>query len=122
MTPGTASLGRGAESQLGLVSSRRALSPDGPLRHPPAPVDNALGPWLASVVSGTLGAGGSVTWQGSVDGGTTWFTLNDDTGAALTMAALNTNKPVKERPLLVRPNCTAGDGTTSLKCVLVIRK
>ena len=87
----------------------------------PVPITNALGPWLASVVSGTLGTGGSVTWQGSVDGGTTWFTLNDDTGTALTMAALNTNKPVKERPLLVRPNCTAGDGTTSLLCTLVTR-
>jgi len=88
----------------------------------PAPIDNATGPWLASLVSGTLGVGGSVTWQGSVDGGTTWWTLNDDTGAALTMAALNVNKPVKERPLLVRPNCTAGDGTTSLKCTLIARK
>jgi hypothetical protein len=88
----------------------------------PLPVSDALGPWLASVVSGVLGTGGSVTWQGSVDGGTTWFTLNDDTGAALTQTALNTNKPVKERPLLVRPNCTAGDGTTSLLCVLVTRR
>lgn len=88
----------------------------------PVPVSDALGPWLASVVSGTLGTGGSVTWQGSVDGGTTWFTLNDDTHTALTMAALNTNKPVLERPTLIRPNCTAGDGTTSLLCVLVTRR
>jgi hypothetical protein len=88
----------------------------------PVAVSDALGPWLASVVSGTLGAAGSVTWQGSVDGGTTWFTLNDDTHAALTMTTLNTNKPVLERPTLVRPNCTAGDGTTSLLCVLVTRR
>ena len=88
----------------------------------PAPISDALGPWLASVVSGTLGTGGSVTWEGSVDGGTTWFTMNDDTGAALTMTALNTNKPVKERPLLVRPHCTAGDGTTSLLCIFVYRR
>lgn len=88
----------------------------------PVPVTDALGPWLASVVSGTLGASGSVSWEGSVDGGTTWFTMNDDTGAALTMTALNTNKPVKERPLLVRPHCTAGDGTTSLLCVFVYRR
>src|SRR5438105_15411691 len=85
----------------------------------PVSISDALGPWLASVVSGTLGVGGSVTWQGSVDGGATWFTLNDDTGAALTMAALNVNKPVKERPLMVRPNCTAGDGTTSLNVSLL---
>src|SRR5437868_15344485 len=85
----------------------------------PVTVSGALGPWLASVVSGTLGVGGSVTWQGSVDGGTTWFTLNDDTHAALTMTALNTNKPVLERPLMVRPNCTAGDGTTSLNVSLL---
>lgn len=88
----------------------------------PVPISDAVSPWLASVVSGVLGAAGSVTWQGSVDGGTTWFTLNDDTGAALTMTALNTNKAVKERPLLVRPNCTAGDGTTSLLCSLVTRR
>jgi hypothetical protein len=88
----------------------------------PVPISDALGPWLASVISGTLGAAGSVTWQGSVDGGTTWFTLNDDAGAALTMTALNTNKLVKERPFLVRPNCTAGDGTTSLLCSLITRR
>ena|SRR5437660_6481779 len=88
----------------------------------PVPIDSALGPWLASLVSGVLGAAGSMKWEGSVDGGTTYFPLNDDTGAALTMTALNTNKPVKERPTLVRPNCTAGDGTTSLKCTLVVRK
>src|SRR5438270_13166634 len=88
----------------------------------PVSVSDAFGPWLASVVSGTLGVGGSVTWQGSADGGTTWFALSDDTGAALTMTALNVNKPVKERPLMVRPNCTAGDGTTSLLCSLVTRR
>lgn len=88
----------------------------------PLPVADGLQQWLASVVSGTLGVGGSVTWQGSVDNGATWFTLNDDSGAALTMTALNTNKLVKERPTLVRPNCTAGDGTTSLLCVLVTRR
>lgn len=88
----------------------------------PLPVSDGLQSWLASLVSGTLGAAGSVTWQGSVDGGTTWFTLNDDTHAALTMTALNTNKPVLERPTLVRPNCTAGDGTTSLLCSLVTRR
>lgn len=88
----------------------------------PVSVADGLQQWLASLVSGTLGVAGSVTWQGSVDGGTTWFTLNDDTHAALTMTALNTNKPVLERPLLIRPNCTGGDGTTSLLCSLITRR
>lgn len=88
----------------------------------PVVVSDAQGPWLASLVSGVLGVGGSMKWEGSVDGGTTWFPLNDDTHAALTMTALNTNKPVLERPLMVRPNCTAGDGTTSLLCSLVTRR
>jgi hypothetical protein len=88
----------------------------------PVPVADGLQQWLASVVSGTLGVGGSVTWQGSLDGGATWVTLNDDTGSALTMTSTGTMKVVKERPTMVRPNCTAGDGTTSLLCSLVTRR
>lgn len=88
----------------------------------PVPCTDASGPWLATLLSGTLGAGGNVRWEGSVDGGTTWFTLNDDAGAPLNMTALNTNKLVKERPTMVRPNVTAGDGTTSLTAVLVLRR
>lgn len=72
-------------------------------------------------VFGTFGAGGTLVWEGSLDGGTTWATLNDLGGTALshTSAAL---KGVREDPPLVRPRVTAGDGTTALTAILAIRK
>jgi hypothetical protein len=87
----------------------------------PVPVRDGLGQWLAVCNNGTLGAGGTLRWEGSVDGGTTWYTLSDDTGAALNQTAFGM-KVVKDRPLLVRPNVTAGDGTTSLTEILVTRR
>lgn len=72
-------------------------------------------------VLGTFGAGGTIVWEGSLDGGTTWATLNDLGGTALshTSAAL---KGVREDAPLIRPNVTAGDGTTSITAALAIRK
>jgi len=86
----------------------------------PFPIDDYFENVLA-YVNGTFGAGGNLRWEGSVDGGTTWVTLNDDTGAALNMTAVGF-KVVKEKPLLIRPNATAGDGTTALIPVLVLRR
>lgn len=76
---------------------------------------------MAQLTSGTIGAGGTVIWQGSIDGGTNWFPLNDQAGVAISMTALLATKMILERPLLVRPNVTAGDGTTSLVAMLVIQ-
>jgi hypothetical protein len=71
-------------------------------------------------VTGTLGAGGSVSIEGSNDAGTTYHILNDSRGEtnAMTFTALDTRR-VNERPLLSRPNVTAGDGTTNFTVTAV---
>lgn len=71
-------------------------------------------------VEGTFGTGGSVTIQGSNDGGTTWETLHDPLGAALTFTAAGL-KQVLEGVDQIRPTVTAGDGTTSLNISMVAR-
>jgi hypothetical protein len=88
----------------------------------PVAVSDALGQWLAALNNGTLGTGGNLRWEGSVDGGTTWATLTDDSTIALNMAAIPMAKVVREKPLMVRPNVTAGDGTTNLTAILVTRR
>src|SRR5579871_5058282 len=65
-------------------------------------------------VTGTFGAGGSVTLKGSNDG-TNYFALTDPQGNALTFTAAGA-KSVTELPRLIRPECTAGDGTTAIVC------
>lgn len=73
---------------------------------------------LVSILSGVLGAGGTITWQGSNDG-TTWFTLTSAIGApaAVTQNALNANTMIQEQCRFIRPNVTAGDGTTALVAI-----
>lgn len=70
---------------------------------------------LALILSGTLGAGGTVTWQGSLDN-VNWFALSSKIGtpAAVAQTALLTPAMIQERPIYIRPNVTAGDGTTTL--------
>lgn len=65
-------------------------------------------------VTGTFGAGGSVSLKGSNDGGTTWVVLTDPQGNALTFTAAGL-EAISEMTFMVRPEVTAGDGTTSLK-------
>lgn len=70
---------------------------------------------------GTLGAGGNCRWEGSFDNAT-WFTMNSDIGApaAANQVALSAPTMLKERPRWVRPNISAGDGTTSLVPMLAV--
>lgn len=75
---------------------------------------------VAIQMTGTLGAGGSVVWEGSNDK-SVWATLNNAQGTALTLTALGIKQCV-ERPLWMRPRCTAGDGTTSLVVTALIRR
>jgi hypothetical protein len=74
---------------------------------------------LVVQVLGTFGVGGSVTIEGSSDGGTTWVTCFDNrgTGSALTFTA-NALRSINEVPNLIRPNVTAGDGTTNLTVII----
>lgn len=71
-------------------------------------------------VTGTMGAGGSVAIQGSLDG-TNWFTLKDPFGGALTFSAAG-GAQVTELVLRIRPIVTAGDVTTSIDVVMVSRR
>ena len=63
-------------------------------------------------VVGTFGAGGTCVVQGSNDG-TNWATLTDPDGTNLSFTASGLEL-VRENPRYIRPNVTAGDGTTSL--------
>jgi len=71
-------------------------------------------------VFGTFGAGGSVRIQGSLDGETTWAALNDVQGNALNISAAAIEK-IQETSASVRPLVTAGDGTTSLTVVMILK-
>ena len=71
-------------------------------------------------VTGTFGTGGSVTIQGSNDTGTTWATLTDPLGNALTFTAAGM-KQITELPYQIRPSVTAGDGTTAINVWLCMR-
>ena len=70
-------------------------------------------------VTGTFGAGGSVTLEGS-NNGTDWFALSKMAGGPATFTAAGGGQ-ILDNPLFVRPNVTAGDGTTSLTVTLCSR-
>jgi hypothetical protein len=61
-------------------------------------------------VTGTFGSGGSIELDGSNDG-FNWVKLSS---AALTSAGFFAALGANEKPKYIRPNCTAGDATTSL--------
>jgi hypothetical protein len=70
-------------------------------------------------VTGTFGTGGSCTIQGSNDG-TNWASLADPQGNALTFTSQKIEQAL-ELPRYVRPNVTAGDGTTNLTVTLCMK-
>lgn len=71
--------------------------------------------------TGTLGAAGALTIQGSNDGGTTYATLTDQSDNALVLTALKI-ETIMQGANLVRPQISAGDGTTSLTVIIVCRR
>jgi hypothetical protein len=71
-------------------------------------------------IGGTFGAGGTVVVEGSNDG-TTYFTLNDQANAAVTVSAAAL-KTIRDAPLFIRPRVTAGDGTTSITVTAAFQK
>lgn len=68
-------------------------------------------------VNGTFGAGGTVSIQGSNNGGTTWGTVHDPGGTALTLTD-GTLKTCLENPDMIRPSAV-GDGSTSLTVTVI---
>ncbi len=82
-----------------------------------APVDLARFPDKSVQSVGTFSTGGEVTLEGSYDGGTTWGSLHNAQGTALTMGVGATeNDPlvIAESPPLLRPSITGGDGSTDI--------
>jgi len=71
-------------------------------------------------VFGDFGAGGNVVIEGSLDGGTTWATLNDVQGNALNVSAAKIER-VQESTARIRPRVSAGDATTDLTVVMIIK-
>lgn len=71
------------------------------------------GDWFSAYfqVTGTFGAGGSVQMEGSNDG-VNWVILPG--AVALVAAGFFAPATAGVRPKFVRPNVTAGDGTTAL--------
>lgn len=68
--------------------------------------------------AGTWGAG-TVVWEGSNDGGTTWFTLTDAQTSAITKTA-NGLEQIVEVTELARPRATVA--VTSVVVSLVVRR
>lgn len=71
----------------------------------------AWGSWNDCTVQmiGTFAGSLGITMQGSLDGGTTWFTLTDLNNAAIVMTAVG-GKGIAEAVPLIRPLATAGSG------------
>lgn len=75
---------------------------------------------LNVTVEGTFGAGGTIVLKGSNDG-TNYYTLTDPQGNAISKTAAAT-EAVVETPRYIRPEVTAGDGSTSLQCRILARR
>lgn len=83
-----------------------------------APVEIAKYPDKTIQVVGDFGTGGTITMEGSNDGGTTWGVLHDPQGADF---AIQNNEPqvIAESPLQLRPDVSAGNGSTDLDVYVV---
>ncbi len=71
-------------------------------------------------VEGTFGAGGNAQIQGSNDG-VNWRALNDPQGTVLDITAAKI-EVLRDNPRCVRPNITAGDGTTAIAVTMYCRR
>lgn len=83
-----------------------------------APVSSVLTGDRCVQVSGTFG-GATITMQGSLDG-STWATLSDPTGTALTFTAAGL-KGISEAAKFIRPLLSGGSGS-SVTVRLFVRK
>ena len=70
-------------------------------------------------VTGTFG-GATVQIEGSNDG-STWATLTDPQGNALSFSSAKIEM-ISEATLVVRPKVTGGDGTTSINVHMLIKE
>jgi hypothetical protein len=73
-------------------------------------------------VYGTFGTGGSVQPEGSNDIDTataTFFTLRDPGGLPIAFTSAG-GKQILEHTYIIRPRCTAGDGTTAITVIMCL--
>ena len=82
-----------------------------------APQSNSTLPLKCFALTGTFGVGGSCRLMGSQDG-TTWMAVKDREGNAVVLTAAG-SRDVTENPRFMRPEVTAGDGTTALVASLI---
>lgn len=73
-------------------------------------------------IEGTFGAGGTIVLEGSNQAAATNFRTMTDPAANLLSLTAAGLKQVTEVTTWVRPNVTAGDGSTSLTVTLVARR
>ena len=69
-------------------------------------------------ITGTPGAGGSITITGSNDG-TNFVTLHDVYGVALSALVPGTLAQINESTSWIKPVVNSGDGTTAMNVILV---
>lgn len=89
-----------------------------------APVAMPEYPDRTAHITGTFGVGGSINLEGSNDLTTetpTYTVITDPQANAITKTAAAI-EAVLEAPYLIRPNVTAGDGTTSLVVKMLCRR
>lgn len=72
------------------------------------------------VVSGTFGAGGTATIQGSSDGASSYQSLNDQSDNALAITTAK-NEQILQIAENTRPS-VAGDGSTALTVIILCRR
>jgi hypothetical protein len=84
-----------------------------------APLFNPENRFATVQVTGTFGVGASISIEGSLNG-IDWITLQDSSNAAITLTAAGM-VTVRDMVKYIRPNVTAGDGTTALTCVVLAR-
>lgn len=71
-------------------------------------------------ITGTFGSGGSVKIEGSNDG-VNYATLNSPQGNALDIATAKI-EAIMELTRFVRPRITAGNGSTALNVIMLIKR
>lgn len=84
-----------------------------------APVPYGVYPDRSIQVTGTFGAGGSVSVLGSNDG-TNFVQVSNQRGTAFAMTSAGLEQ-VEDVSYQIKPQVTAGDGTTSLTVTLFAR-
>lgn len=84
-----------------------------------APIEMPGSPDRSIQFGGTFGTGGTIQIEGSNDS-TNYLVLTDPQGNNISKTAAAIEQIV-ELPRLIRPNVTAGDGTTSLNAYLIMK-